>query len=80
MDVYALRIDSNERVTNALKDMEISPTNYMLGFLRQRGWTLPNTTLVIPNIVPDAEEHALTPTVQKKVMLLNISHRQYPRR
>lgn len=74
MDVYALRIDSNERATNALNDMEISPTKYMLAYLRQRGWTLPNSTLVIPNIVPDAEKHALAPIAKKKVRsLLHIS-------
>lgn len=67
MDVGALRIDNHERLTNALNDVEISPTNYMLSYLRQRGWTLPNNTIVIPNVVPDAEAHAATATRQKKV-------------
>ena len=66
MDVYALRIDSNERSTNALNDVEISPTKYMLAYLRQRGWALPNDTVVIPNIVPDADKHALAAVVEKK--------------
>lgn len=74
MDVYALRIDSSERATNALNDIEISPTKYMLSYLRQRGWALPDSTLVIPNIVPDAEKHALEPTGAKKVKLLRQVH------
>lgn len=67
MDVGALRIDNHERLTNALNDIEISPTSYMLSYLKQRGWSLPNDTIVIPNVVPDAEKHAATATVQKKV-------------
>ena len=50
-----------------LNDLEISPTKYMLSFLKQRGWQLPPSTIVIPNVVPDAEQHALTPSAQKKV-------------
>ena len=38
-----------------LNDFEISPTNYMLAFLRQRGWLLPNVTTTIPNIIPEVE-------------------------
>lgn len=67
MDVGALRIDSYERVVNMLNDVEISPTNYMLSFLKQRGWQLPQKTLVIPNVVPDVDSHVLTPAVQKDV-------------
>lgn len=66
MDVYALRIDSNERLTNALSDIMISPTKYMVSFLRQRGWSLPNETIVIPNIVPDVDKHAAAPIDKKK--------------
>lgn len=66
MDVYALRIDGSERGVHALNDIEISPTKYMLAYLRQRGWTLPESTRVIPNIVPEAEEHALVPVASKK--------------
>lgn len=67
MDVGALRIDGQERLANALNDIEISPTNYMLSYLRQRSWVLPNSTLVIPNVIPDAEKHAVTTTTNKKV-------------
>ena len=44
-----------ERMANMLNDFEISPTNYMLAFLRQRGWLLPNVTTTIPNIIPEVE-------------------------
>ena len=78
MDVGALRIDNHERMTNALNDMEISPTNYMLSYLRQRGWVLPNATMVIPNVVPDAEKHEISTTKQKKVGPAKAQHPVLP--
>ena len=36
-----------------LNDCEISPTNYMIAFLRQRGWHLPEVTMRIPNVIPE---------------------------
>ena len=41
-----------ERLGLQLGDALISPTRYMTAFLRQRGWRLPKTTLVIPNVAP----------------------------
>ena len=38
-----------------LNDCEISPTNYMIAFLRQRGWTLPDSTMRIPNVIPEVD-------------------------
>ena len=73
MDVGALRIDSYERTVNMLNDIEISPTKYMLSFLKQRGWQLPQTTLVIPNVVPDVAQHVLTPDKEKSVSPLSFS-------
>ena len=58
MDVISLRIDNQERMVNDLNDHEISPTNYMVAFLRQRAWRLPNDTITIPNIIPDLEDSA----------------------
>lgn len=55
MDVISLRIDNQERMVNALNDNEISPTNYMLAFLRQRSWQLPEHTITIPNIIPEVD-------------------------
>ena len=55
MDVVSLRIDNQERMVNHLNDIMISPTNYMISFLRQRGWTLPKQTITIPNIIPEVE-------------------------
>ncbi len=38
-----------------LNDCEISPTNYMIAFLRQRGWLLPESTMRIPNVIPEVD-------------------------
>ena len=38
-----------------LNDCEISPTNYMIAFLRQRGWLLPDSTMRIPNVIPEVD-------------------------
>lgn len=38
-----------------LNDCEISPTNYMIAFLRQRGWQMPETTMRIPNVIPEVD-------------------------
>lgn len=63
MDVISLRIDNQERMVNNLNDNEISPTNYMLAFLKQRAWGLPERTTTIPNIIPevDPETEAVSP-------------------
>ena len=66
----ALRIDNMERMANQLNDIEISPTNYMASFLKQRGWTLPERTIVIPNVVGDADRHEQALAGPKKVELL----------
>ena len=58
LDVVSLRIDNQERIVNHLNDILISPTNYMISFLRQRGWKLPKVTLTIPNIIPEVEPEA----------------------
>ena len=47
-----------ERMANQLNDYQISPTNYMTAFLRQRGWTLPQSTITIPNVIPEVEPAA----------------------
>ena len=38
-----------------LNDCEISPTNYMIAFLRQRGWAMPEVTMRIPNVIPEVD-------------------------
>lgn len=58
MDVVSLRIDNAERMAHQLNDAEISPTNYMTAFLRQRGWKLPADTITIPNVIPEVEPAA----------------------
>ncbi|KAK9805857.1 hypothetical protein WJX73_008965 [Symbiochloris irregularis] len=66
MDVVSLRIDNAERMANQLNDIEISPTNYMTAFLRQRGWKLPRDTITIPNVIPEVEPAALKMMGQEK--------------
>jgi hypothetical protein len=55
MDPISLRIDNQERMVNMLNDREISPTNYMLAFLRQRAWKLPEKSITIPNVIPEVD-------------------------
>jgi hypothetical protein len=55
MDIVSLRIDNQERMANMLNDCEISPTNYMIAFLRQRGWAMPDSTMRIPNVIPEVD-------------------------
>ena len=47
--------DMQERMANMLNDCEISPTNYMIAFLRQRGWQMPEITMRIPNVIPEVD-------------------------
>ena len=42
-------------MANMLNDCEISPTNYMIAFLRQRGWQMPEITMRIPNVIPEVD-------------------------
>ncbi len=58
LDVVSLRIDVQERMALQLADALISPTHYMAAFLRQRGWRLPATSLVVPNVLPEMEAAA----------------------
>ena len=61
MEVTTLRIDNAERMASQLADVEISPTQYMISFLRQRGWQLPNSTITIPNVIPEASTGSTWP-------------------
>ena len=45
-------------MANMLNDCEISPTNYMVAFLRQRGWQMPEITMRIPNVIPEVDPMA----------------------
>ena len=70
-DVMTLRIDDHERVTLNLAEFVISPTAYMLAYLRQRGWLLPANTTVIPNIVPGA--HSQLSADRQKVFVWKLA-------
>ena len=57
-----------ERMANMLNDCEISPTNYMIAFLRQRGWHLPEVTMRIPNVIPEVDPIAARVTFSFRIM------------
>lgn len=69
MDIVSLRIDNQERMANMLNDCEISPTNYMIAFLRQRGWKMPGTTMRIPNVIPEVD-----PIAEKVCLSVPLPH------
>lgn len=59
-DKYAVELAVFERRTAELADAVVAPSEYMLEYVRSRGWELPSTALVIPNVValPSAAELA----------------------
>lgn len=46
-----VEMDFMERESIALADAVISPSRYMLDWLREQGWTLPEAVLVRPNLI-----------------------------
>ena len=57
-----------------LNDCEISPTNYMIAFLRQRGWHLPEVTMRIPNVIPEVDPIAARVPPSLRIMLHGSLH------
>lgn len=54
--VVELQIDHMERESVRLADVLISPSRYMLEWMRQKHWTLPERLIVYPNIIDGAEK------------------------
>lgn len=52
-DRYAAEMAVFERQTAELADAVVSPSEYMLEYVRTRGWTLPPRAIVVPNVVAD---------------------------
>ena len=50
-DRATLEVGAFERRAVELADVVISPSEYMLAYLAQRGWILPRQRYVIPNLV-----------------------------
>lgn len=48
-----LEIDYMERMSVAAADVVVSPSQYLLGWMRQNGWELPERTYVTPYVLPD---------------------------
>ena len=44
----ALAVSRLEQASVELADIAVSPSEYMLGWMRQQGWRLPDTSVVIP--------------------------------
>ncbi|HXY02503.1 MAG TPA: glycosyltransferase, partial [Terriglobales bacterium] len=47
-----LEIDYMERVSVCAADYVVSPTQYLLGWMQQNGWELPEKTYVAPYVLP----------------------------
>ena len=50
-DVYDIQLGMFERRSVELADLVVSPSEYMLDYVRSRGWSVPELSYVIPNIV-----------------------------
>jgi O-antigen biosynthesis protein len=48
-----LEIDYMERVSVSAADYVVSPSRYLLGWMRQNGWELPENTYVAPYVLPE---------------------------
>lgn len=50
-DKYAVELGAFERRTAEWADAVVAPSDYMLEYVRQRGWAVPHDSFVIPNVV-----------------------------
>ena len=48
-----LEIDYMERMSVSAADVVVSPSQYLLGWMRQHGWQLPDRTYVTPYVLPE---------------------------
>ncbi len=48
-----LEIDHMERTSVAAADVVVSPTQYLLGWMKQNGWEFPERTYVAPYVLPE---------------------------
>ena len=51
VDKYAVELGVFERRTAEWADAVVAPSDYMLEYVRQRGWAVPHNSFVIPNVV-----------------------------
>jgi glycosyltransferase involved in cell wall biosynthesis/GT2 family glycosyltransferase len=52
-----LEIDFMERSSVANADVVVSPSQYLLGWMQQNGWELPERTYVLPYVLPQAAKN-----------------------
>jgi O-antigen biosynthesis protein len=61
-----LEIDFMERASVANADVVVSPSQYLLGWMQQNGWELPERTYVLPYVLPQAAKNgSVQPSPQK---------------
>jgi glycosyltransferase involved in cell wall biosynthesis/GT2 family glycosyltransferase len=61
-----LEIDFMERLSVAAADIVVSPSQYLLGWMQQNGWELPERTYVAPYVLPHGVLSENGAFVQKK--------------
>lgn len=83
-DRYAVELGVFEQKTAEYADAIVAPSDYMLEYVRSRGWQLPLTALVIPNIVkqtslspsPTSDSPATPPRVDEIVFFGRLEERK----
>ncbi len=63
-----LEIDYMERISVSAADIVVSPTQYLLGWMTQQGWELPERTYVMPYVLPEVangKSQAAVPNAKK---------------
>lgn len=51
IDKYAVELGAFERRTAEMADAVVAPSDYILEYVRTRGWAVPKDSFVIPNVV-----------------------------
>lgn len=67
-DAYGIQLGYFERRSVELADLVVSPSEYMVDYVRNRGWKIPALSFVIPNIVSGT---GLNSTTTKEIEPLN---------
>jgi O-antigen biosynthesis protein len=60
-----LEIDFMERTSVSAADIVVSPSQYLLGWMQQNGWELPEQTFVAPYVLPDLLRSETAPPWRK---------------
>ncbi|GAA5857295.1 hypothetical protein JCM5353_001793 [Sporobolomyces roseus] len=66
-DRYGVELDVYEQKTAEYADAVVVPSDYMLGYVRSRGWELPSAALAVSNIVKLTSNSAPSPTTSTPI-------------